>query len=268
MLFFGKRDEAQGLAKKARRYTDPSQAEFDFGQGVECLKQAVDLKPDETRYREELALAYLKAAELAVTCGARPGWRLERSAELALQEYDRAYEMSGTRGERAAKAPPVGAALFASLCLGDEKGAADRLRSWCSRRSGMEPRGENLDLTVRTIQAGVTRGKIEGEPLHSRITAEELHMFLTMAVDFLANVGAREPEEFARLAEEVGWVELVNSMEATLPGPGEARTHLERAATHGKQGSRKDAEAELETAAELAPDIAWLCRTMCELGGR
>ncbi len=93
MPLFGSRDEAKELVKKAERLYNPSKKEFDLNQAIGNLRQAIDLKPDKAEYRGKLVWAYLIVPQLAVTHGAKIGFSLERSAELALREYEKAYSV-------------------------------------------------------------------------------------------------------------------------------------------------------------------------------
>jgi len=257
---FGKRDEGKELLKKAERYADPSKKEFELSQAIEYFKQAISLKPDNAQYHLNLAWTYLQAPELAVTHGGNIGFSLTRSAELALQECEKASSVPEFSVKGPEKNIPIAAEVYSHLCLGEDNKAKEILRSWL-KKFGKEPHEQNVELTIATLQAGVTRGVEEESVLPMALVT----LFVTQA---FMEEWAREPRKFARLGGEVRWIELVDSMKAISPQPEKARAHVEKAISYRNEGKYGDAQKELVKARKLAPNIAWLYQIMCELGSR
>lgn len=86
------RDEAEEYFKQGLRYRDRKKKEFNFALAVEHFKEAIRLNPENSRYRGELARAYVAAPLLAVTRGLG-GMKVRDCLPLAVDELKEALRL-------------------------------------------------------------------------------------------------------------------------------------------------------------------------------
>lgn len=86
-------DEAEKHHRSALRLRDHKKKEFNLGQSVWHLKQAIQLKPNNPVFHYQLGRTYVDAPMLAVIRDINVGFRLRDSAELALAEIKEAIRL-------------------------------------------------------------------------------------------------------------------------------------------------------------------------------
>jgi|GEM_PF-4257321 len=160
-----------------------------------------------------------------------------------------------------------GLPALAYLCLGEHEKA---IRSSAGLEEGWEaslPK-ENVSLIFKAMEL---QSQSEGWRDEKGID-EYFGMYLAGLGTTVAMEGKDEPSEFAKRIEEGGWAEdrATFARSAGIPkpeeDPEEARKHLEQAVMYRNSGKHADAKSELQQARQLAPDLAWWYRTLCELG--
>ncbi len=293
MRLFRKPDEAEQHFKQARRYADPDRKEFDLRQAIEEFRQAITLKPEEAGYYAELGLTYLRVPELAVIRQVDVPFWLRESANRALPELEKAAAISEHVARRI-EDEVLGAIDYQSLTLTEQEEVALKIDNKL-KESGWEPYsglpalshlclGEH-EKAIRAV-TGFKEGWEESLPkenvslifnvmqLQSQSdgwrSVDGIDKYFGMHLGSLgvsiAGDGEGEPGDFAELIEAGGWTD------ATALGildqeqsPEEAREHLQQVVTYRNLGKYKDADIELQQARQIAPDLAWWYRTLCEL---
>lgn len=91
-------DEANKRYKEALRYRNPEKKDFDLRMAINYLGDAIRLRPDEVKYREQLADTYLAAPELAIVPGVNLGAELSKSAQLAVARYEEILKIKPSLG--------------------------------------------------------------------------------------------------------------------------------------------------------------------------
>ena len=91
-------DEAEKHFKEAAHHRDTQKKDYDLKLAIHHLTEAIRLKPDSVKYREQLARIYLDAPELAIVPGVNLGADLSRSAELALSGYEEVIKIEPAMG--------------------------------------------------------------------------------------------------------------------------------------------------------------------------
>ena len=71
---------------------------------------------------------------------------------------------------------------------------------------------------------------------------------------------------FGSVADKVFRASSIPVLMVRASQPENARTHIERSISYRNQGDYRRAEIELDEARKLAPSMAWLYQTICELG--
>lgn len=283
MPLFGKRDEVKELAKEAERRSKPSNkpGQFDLGRVIECLTEALRLKPDNLDYRRRLTWAYLTAPECAVVYGSKMKFDLRDSAELALRVCERGRRSSQPTERKHDEDLSLEATeVYAHLCLGEEQRAREKLMSWCRMASGKNPDNETLSQTLRALHASMTRGTVDGQPVCESMHPElelsclsGVQTLLGAVVDFFIEAGAKGLEESVgdtSTDSNTRWVllQLVYSMDATQAQPEAAKAHIEQAMRHRDKGNPEKAMDDIMEARRVAPDVAWLYQAICDIANR
>jgi hypothetical protein len=91
-------DEAAKHSGEAWRHRNPQKKAFDLKLAIHHTEEAIRWKPGEVKYREQLAGIYLDAPELAIAPGVNLGADLNKSAGLALAQYEEILKIEPVLG--------------------------------------------------------------------------------------------------------------------------------------------------------------------------